>query len=323
MDALVAFAAALVALRLAGALARRWRVSRRPELAAWAWSLAAYAVAAAAIAWGEAAQWDARTFRVYYAAGRAADGAAARRRLAAPRRSPAGRGDRPRVRGTGDRRGDRDAGPRPLPRPRDPARPGSPRLRAGPSARDRRERARHDRRRRRRARAPSVAGRSEMPSSSPASSSPPRAAGSRGSAPPEPRSASPWASACSTRDSWPRRRLRCAAPPLRPLEAIFTKRGLRRCPYPCGRKRIAAPSGAGLGPTNARSVQRASESLGGDSFCGVPYWPAPACSRSRAPRRRQRFPEQQQTARWPGARRSPVSVARSRSTSARPGTGSG
>jgi hypothetical protein len=69
VDALVAFAAALLALRLAGALARRWRATRRPELAAWAWSLAAYAVAAAAIAWGEAAQWDARTFRVYYASG--------------------------------------------------------------------------------------------------------------------------------------------------------------------------------------------------------------------------------------------------------------
>jgi hypothetical protein len=67
--ALLAFAAALLALRLAGALARRWRQTRRPELAAWAWSLAAYAVAAAAIAWGEAAQWDARAFRVYYAAG--------------------------------------------------------------------------------------------------------------------------------------------------------------------------------------------------------------------------------------------------------------
>ena len=66
---LAAFAAALVAFRLAGALARRWRSTRRPELLAWAWSLAAYAVAAAAIAWGEAAQWDARAFRVYYAAG--------------------------------------------------------------------------------------------------------------------------------------------------------------------------------------------------------------------------------------------------------------
>ena len=69
MDALLAFAAALIALRLAGSLARRWRASGRPELRIWAWSLAAYAVAAAAIAWGEAAQWDGRAFRVYYAAG--------------------------------------------------------------------------------------------------------------------------------------------------------------------------------------------------------------------------------------------------------------
>ena len=66
MNALLAFAAALVALRLAGRLfARR----ARPEMLLWAWSLAAYAVAAAAIAWGEAAQWDGRAFRVYYAAG--------------------------------------------------------------------------------------------------------------------------------------------------------------------------------------------------------------------------------------------------------------
>jgi hypothetical protein len=69
VDALLAFAAALIALRLAGALARRWRASARPELLIWAWSLATYAVAAGAIAWGEAAQWDARAFRVYYAAG--------------------------------------------------------------------------------------------------------------------------------------------------------------------------------------------------------------------------------------------------------------
>lgn len=69
MNAIVAFVAALVALRLAGLIARRWRATRRPELGAWAWALAAYAVAAAAIAWSEAAQWDARSFRVYYAAG--------------------------------------------------------------------------------------------------------------------------------------------------------------------------------------------------------------------------------------------------------------
>ncbi|MGH2933831.1 MAG: hypothetical protein ACRDL2_04865, partial [Gaiellaceae bacterium] len=69
MDALLAFGAALVAFRLAGSLARRWRATGRPELRIWAWSLAAYAVAAAAIAWGEAAQWDTRAFRVYYTAG--------------------------------------------------------------------------------------------------------------------------------------------------------------------------------------------------------------------------------------------------------------
>jgi dipeptide/tripeptide permease len=69
MNALVAFGAALLALRLAGLLARRWRTTRRPELAAWAWALAAYSIAAAAIAWGEAAQWDDRAFRVYYASG--------------------------------------------------------------------------------------------------------------------------------------------------------------------------------------------------------------------------------------------------------------
>jgi hypothetical protein len=69
VDALVAFAAALLALRLAGLLAGRYRSSRRPELLAWAAGLAAYALAAAAIAWGEAAGWDGRAFRVYYAAG--------------------------------------------------------------------------------------------------------------------------------------------------------------------------------------------------------------------------------------------------------------
>jgi hypothetical protein len=69
VDALVAFAAALLALRLAGLLIRKHRTTRRPELLAWGCSLAAYAVAAGAIAWGEAHGWDARTFRVYYAAG--------------------------------------------------------------------------------------------------------------------------------------------------------------------------------------------------------------------------------------------------------------
>lgn len=65
----MAFAAALLSLRLAGLLARRYRSSGRPELLAWSAGLAAYAVAAAAIAWGDAAGWDGRAFRVYYAAG--------------------------------------------------------------------------------------------------------------------------------------------------------------------------------------------------------------------------------------------------------------
>jgi len=66
MEALLAFAAALVALRLAGALAARWRARRSPELAAWSASLLAYAIASAALAWGAAAGWDGRSFRVYY-----------------------------------------------------------------------------------------------------------------------------------------------------------------------------------------------------------------------------------------------------------------
>jgi hypothetical protein len=69
MDALLAFAAALLAFRLAGLLAARYRASSRPEMLAWSAGLAAYAVAAAAIAWSEAAGWDGRAFRVYYAAG--------------------------------------------------------------------------------------------------------------------------------------------------------------------------------------------------------------------------------------------------------------
>ncbi len=66
MEALLAFAAALVALRLAGRVAGRWRARRAPELLAWSGALFAYAVAAAALAWGAAHGWDARAFRLYY-----------------------------------------------------------------------------------------------------------------------------------------------------------------------------------------------------------------------------------------------------------------
>lgn len=62
MNVLLSFAAALICLRLSGALVRGRRF-------AWAGGLSAFAVAAAAIAWGSAHGWDARAFRVYYLAG--------------------------------------------------------------------------------------------------------------------------------------------------------------------------------------------------------------------------------------------------------------
>jgi hypothetical protein len=66
VQAILAFAAALLAFRLAGALVRRLRSRPAPELVAWAGSLFAYALACAALAWGAAAGWDARAFRAYY-----------------------------------------------------------------------------------------------------------------------------------------------------------------------------------------------------------------------------------------------------------------
>ena len=42
----------MLALRLGGALAGKWRARRRPELAAWSAALVAYAIAAGALAWG-------------------------------------------------------------------------------------------------------------------------------------------------------------------------------------------------------------------------------------------------------------------------------
>jgi hypothetical protein len=66
VEALLAFGAALLALRLSGLLLRRWRGSRAPHLAAWSAGLAAYALGAGALAWGAAAGWDDRAFRAYY-----------------------------------------------------------------------------------------------------------------------------------------------------------------------------------------------------------------------------------------------------------------
>ena len=66
MNELLSLAAALLALRLAGAVARRWRLRRTTDLAAWAAGLGAYSVACAALAWAAAAGWDDRVFRTYY-----------------------------------------------------------------------------------------------------------------------------------------------------------------------------------------------------------------------------------------------------------------
>ena len=69
VEALLAFGAALLAFRLAGSLARRWRAAGAPQLAAWSASLLAYALASAALAWGAAAGWNEASFRVYYTCG--------------------------------------------------------------------------------------------------------------------------------------------------------------------------------------------------------------------------------------------------------------
>jgi hypothetical protein len=69
VETLLAFGAALLAVRLAAGLVQRWRVRRAPELALWAASLAAYGVGAAALAWGAAAHWNEASFRLYYVAG--------------------------------------------------------------------------------------------------------------------------------------------------------------------------------------------------------------------------------------------------------------
>ena len=69
MEALLAFGAALVSLRLSAELVRRFRVRRSTELLAWSAALASFAVAAGALAWGAAAGWNDAAFRVYYLGG--------------------------------------------------------------------------------------------------------------------------------------------------------------------------------------------------------------------------------------------------------------
>jgi hypothetical protein len=69
VEALLAFGATLVSLRLSAELARRFRRHRAAEFLAWAAALAAFAVSAGALAWGAAAGWSEAAFRVYYLGG--------------------------------------------------------------------------------------------------------------------------------------------------------------------------------------------------------------------------------------------------------------
>lgn len=69
MDALLAFAAALLTLRLSAKVVGRARAGGGAAFAWWAAGLAAYAGAAGALAWGAAAGWGEAAFRMYYLAG--------------------------------------------------------------------------------------------------------------------------------------------------------------------------------------------------------------------------------------------------------------
>jgi hypothetical protein len=66
VEAILAFGAALLALRLAGLLVRRWRERHETHLLVWSAGLAAYALGAASIAAGAAAGWNEGWFRAYY-----------------------------------------------------------------------------------------------------------------------------------------------------------------------------------------------------------------------------------------------------------------
>jgi hypothetical protein len=69
VEALLAFGATLVSLRLSAELARRFRRNRAAELLAWAAALAAFSLSAGALAWSAAAGWSEPSFRVYYLGG--------------------------------------------------------------------------------------------------------------------------------------------------------------------------------------------------------------------------------------------------------------
>ena len=69
MDALLAFAAMLISLRLSAELVRRYRRLRARPVPRVGGGARAFAIAAGALAWGAAAGWSEAAFRVYYLGG--------------------------------------------------------------------------------------------------------------------------------------------------------------------------------------------------------------------------------------------------------------
>lgn len=66
MEALLAFIATLVSLRLSADLVRRYRERHAPQLLVWAAAIGAFAIGSGALAWGAAAGWSDPAFRIYY-----------------------------------------------------------------------------------------------------------------------------------------------------------------------------------------------------------------------------------------------------------------
>jgi hypothetical protein len=66
VEALLAFIATLVSLRLSADLVRRYRERQAPAFLVWAGAIGAFAAGSAALAWGAAAGWSDPAFRVYY-----------------------------------------------------------------------------------------------------------------------------------------------------------------------------------------------------------------------------------------------------------------
>ena len=152
VDALLAFAAALVSLRLSAELARRYWKRRAPELLAWAAALARLRRGRGRARVGRSGRLGRGRLPRLLPRRRAPHRGAAGSGLAAPRRTALGRAGGARLLRDRGRRRPRGAARSPAFGNGRPGRPGRARAVAGPGARDRGEFARNARRRRRRRR---------------------------------------------------------------------------------------------------------------------------------------------------------------------------